>query len=95
MLIMLQGRKQVRLFGCRLPPLYPNPLGSKGRTVQASVDCDNPDLESHPLFAEAICHHAVLQPGDMYVIVCYILQYKCFNIFKSHIHVAQGHRTSL
>ncbi len=29
------GRKQVRLFGIDLDSLYPNPLGSHGKTVQS------------------------------------------------------------
>ena len=65
MLIMLQGRKHVHLYGCDPEPLYPNPLGSKGRTVQASVNCDKPDLESHPKFAEVQAYCCVLEPGEM------------------------------
>ena len=65
LLVMLQGSKQVRLLGCDPDPLYPNPKGSKGRTVQAAVDCDNPDLDEHPLFAGVTCYHSVLNPGEM------------------------------
>merc|ERR1719427_835225 len=63
---MIEGRKQIRLYSCEhLQQLYPNPLGSKGKTIQSQVDCDSPDLEKFPLFNEAVCHFAVLQPGDM------------------------------
>jgi len=33
-----------RLFGHNLSPLYPNPLGSHGKTIQSQVNCDTPDL---------------------------------------------------
>ena len=33
-----------RLFGHTLSPLYPNPLGSHGKTIQSQVNCDTPDL---------------------------------------------------
>jgi hypothetical protein len=36
-LAMIQGRKRVRLFGHDLDSLYPNPLGSQGKTVQSQV----------------------------------------------------------
>ena len=65
MLVMLQGTKYVRLFGCDIGPLYPNALGSKGRTIQAQVDCNNPDLEKHPLFEGTPCYHCELKPGEM------------------------------
>ena len=65
MLIMIKGRKQVRLFGCDMENMYPNTLGSKGRTVQSQVNCDNPDLEQHPMFKNAKCYYTTLTPGEM------------------------------
>lgn len=65
MLIMIEGRKQVRLFGCDMENMYPNQLGSKGRTVQSQVNCDNPDLELHPKFKHAKCQYTTLLPGEM------------------------------
>merc|ERR1711874_125751 len=64
-LVMIRGRKQVRLFGHDLDNLYPNPLGSEGKTVQSQVNCDNPDLAKFPLFSSAMCQHCVLSPGEM------------------------------
>jgi len=64
-LIMIQGRKQVRLFGIDIESLYPNPLGSHGKTVQSQVNCDNPDLERFPLFKNGKCEYCVLEPGEM------------------------------
>jgi len=64
-LVMIKGRKQVRLFGIDLNSLYPNPLGSHGKTVQSQVNCDNPDLEKFPLFQNAVCQYCVLEPGEM------------------------------
>ena len=64
-LIMVQGRKQVRLFGHDLESLYPNPLGSYGKTIQSNVNCDAPDLAKHPNFANAHCQYTILHPGEM------------------------------
>merc|ERR1719369_299843 len=64
-LVMIRGRKQVRLFGIDLDSLYPNPLGSHGKTVQSQVNCDNPDLERFPKFANAQCQFCILEPGEM------------------------------
>jgi len=38
MLMMIEGKKQVRLFSSLDHQLlYPNPLGSKGKTIQSQV----------------------------------------------------------
>lgn len=66
MLFLLSGEKRVRLFHWNyLEHLYPNPLGSKGRTIQATVDVDEPDFKKHPLFAQAVCEYGTLGPGDL------------------------------
>ena len=62
---MIRGRKRVRLYGCKVKPLYPNPLGSKGRTIQSQVDCDNPDYQKFPLFKDSQCSEYILESGDM------------------------------
>lgn len=64
-LIMVQGRKRVRLFGHDLESLYPNPLGSHGKTVQSQVISTRPDLEKFPNFRNSRCEHCVLEPGEM------------------------------
>jgi len=64
-LVMIQGRKQVRLFGIDIDSMYPNPLGSHGKTVQSQVNCDSPDFEKFPKFSNATCAHCILQPGEM------------------------------
>ncbi|ELU13249.1 hypothetical protein CAPTEDRAFT_186624, partial [Capitella teleta] len=64
LLIMLQGTKNVRLFGCDVPSMYPNAKGTKGRTVQSQVNCDEPDLKMHPLFEGTKCYHCTLKPGE-------------------------------
>ena len=63
---MIQGRKQLRLFGLdQLPNLYPNPIGSQGKTIQSQVNLDNPDLTKYPKFTDAQCQHCILHPGEM------------------------------
>lgn len=65
-LIMIQGRKQLRLFGLnQLQCLYPNPTGSQGKTIQSQVNLDSPDLDRFPLFREAECQHCILHPGEV------------------------------
>ena len=71
---------QVRLVGHSLAPLYPNPLGSQGKTIQSQViknpraiawitysqiNLDSPDHERFPLFKDATVEHCVLNPGEM------------------------------
>merc|ERR1711972_1296042 len=54
-----------RLVGHSLAPLYPNPLGSQGKTIQSQINLDLPDLEKFPLFKEATVEHCILSPGEM------------------------------
>lgn len=65
-LIILSGLKQVRLFSCEsIDRLYPNALGTKGRTIQSQVDCDNPDLVAHPGFEGVTCHYGQIRDGQV------------------------------
>ncbi len=63
--MIIQGQKEVRLFGCDMENMYPNALGTKGRTVQSQVNCDNPDLTEHPRVKNACCYYTTLRPGEM------------------------------
>lgn len=55
-LLVFKGQKRVRLFPAQdIDKLYPNPLGSKGKTIQSRVDCDDPDMEQYPMFRDAQC----------------------------------------
>eukprot|EP00053_Salpingoeca_punica_P007258 m.66767 g.66767 ORF g.66767 m.66767 type:complete len:355 (-) comp14067_c0_seq1:118-1182(-) len=66
MLLILNGRKTVRIFDdVNFRRLYPNPLGAKGRTLQAQVDCDNPDLEQFPDYADAEAYECTVSSGEM------------------------------
>eukprot|EP01121_Diplochlamys_sp_Union-15-3_P021656 TRINITY_DN8887_c0_g1_i1.p1 TRINITY_DN8887_c0_g1~~TRINITY_DN8887_c0_g1_i1.p1 ORF type:complete len:279 (+),score=42.77 TRINITY_DN8887_c0_g1_i1:264-1100(+) len=66
LLSIITGRKKVTLFSYNyLKHLYPNPLGSPGRTVQSQVNCDDPDLERFPLFEEVVREECILEPGEM------------------------------
>ena len=65
-LVMIQGRKQLRLFGLdQLSNLYPNPIGSQGKTIQSQVNLDSPDLTKYPKFKNAQCQYCILGPGEM------------------------------
>ena len=44
--------------------LYPNPLGSSGRTVQFQAASDEPDPERHPLARGLKCWEALVCPGQ-------------------------------
>ena len=65
-------RKQIRLFGIDLDNLYPNPLGSHGKTIQSQVNCDTPDLDKYPNFSRAQCQHCILHPGEMLFIPAFV-----------------------
>merc|ERR1719374_525260 len=67
-LVMIQGRKQIRLFGYdHLDALYPNPLGSYGKTIQSQVDLENVDIEKFPKFGSnsMTFQQTILYPGEM------------------------------
>ena len=76
-------RKQVRLFGIDLDNLYPNPLGSHGKTIQSQVNCDTPDLDKYPNFSRAQCQHCILHPGEMLFIPAFVWHQVIF-----HCHCA-------
>lgn len=66
-LIVLSGQKVVRLYpAAELERLYPNALGSKGKTIQSNVNCDDPDLTEYPKFRDATCYE-----------VCYL--FECYS----------------
>jgi len=66
MLFMIQGEKHVKLYSYNeFHKLYPNPLGSLGRTIQSQVNCSKPNLELFPDFGSVVCEVGVLRAGDM------------------------------
>ena len=77
---MIEFRKQVRLFGIDLDNLYPNPLGSHGKTIQSQVNCDNPDLVKYPNFAKALCQYCILEPGEMLFIPAFFWHQVTFQV---------------
>jgi hypothetical protein len=69
LLCVVRGRKLVRLYGCDVNAMKPNALGSKGRTVQSQIDCDNfarNELSEEQLakFKETTCFYCLLKEGD-------------------------------
>jgi len=65
-LIVFSGEKHVKLYSAAdLDNMYPNVLGSKGKTIQSSIDCSHPDLEKYPKFQDAVCHECWLGAGEM------------------------------
>jgi len=64
-LVILSGQKRVRLYGADIHNMYPNILGSKGKTIQSQVDCDCPDLDTFPKFNLAKCQECILNSGDV------------------------------
>ena len=65
---MIEGRKQLRLFGLDcLECMYPNPIGSQGKTIQSQVNLDHPDLNKYPKFKETHCHYCILHPGNNFL----------------------------
>jgi len=61
-----KGIKTVKLFSPeKFLALYPNPLGSPGRTIQSQVDLDSPNYDEFPLFSTATCDEGTLYSGDI------------------------------
>ena len=55
-LIVFSGEKHVKLYSaCHLDKMYPNALGSRGKTIQSSINCRDPDLEKYPKFKDVEC----------------------------------------
>lgn len=66
MLMMIEGEKEIKMFcSSDLLKLYPNALGSKGKTIQSQVDCNEPDYSRFPDFKDTICYHCNLHAGEM------------------------------
>ena len=68
--MVLRGRKTVRLYGCDVYPMMPNALGSKGRTLQSSINCDdfhknNFTPEQLERFKQVTCSYCLLKEGDL------------------------------
>lgn len=53
--------------------MYPNKLGSLGRTVQFQVSGDEPDFERHPLAGGLRCWEVVVSPGEQLFIPGYTI----------------------
>ena len=69
-LTVIRGRKLVRLYGCDVHAMLPNELGSKGRTIQSRIDCDDPrrsnlDEETFNKFKNTTCRYCVVKEGDI------------------------------
>lgn len=67
MLFVVSGEKRLKLYHYEyLEHMYPNPLGSKGRTIQSAVDVEATanNLKHQPLFSQVICDVGTLHAGD-------------------------------
>lgn len=65
-LCILSGKKKVYLYSYNhFFDLYPNPLGSKGRTIQSRINIAAPDENQFPNFKNAICEECDLVAGDI------------------------------
>ncbi|RNA34517.1 amiloride-sensitive sodium channel subunit beta [Brachionus plicatilis] len=69
MLTVVRGRKLVRLYGSNVYNMYPNELGSKGRTIQSQINCDqiqnNLNADILTRFKNTDCLYCLLKEGDM------------------------------
>lgn len=75
LLAPIVGRKRVRMWAPQdFERMYPNKLGSKGRTVQFQVNGDEPDFERrHPLAKGLRCWEATVEPGQMLFIPAFTI----------------------
>jgi hypothetical protein len=64
---VIEGRKLIRLYGCDVNAMNPNELGTKGRTIQSQIDCDNMhkyDIEVINKIKNVKCQYCLLRNGD-------------------------------
>lgn len=74
LLAPIVGRKRVRMWAPQdFERMYPNRLGSKGRTVQFQVNGDAPDFERHPLARGLRCWEVTVEPGQMLFIPAFTI----------------------
>ena len=74
LLAPIVGRKRVRMWAPQdFERMYPNKLGSKGRTVQFQVNGDEPDFERHPLAKGLRCWEVTVEPGQMLFIPAFTI----------------------
>jgi len=65
-LMVLKGEKRVRLYpAVYLQNLYPNALGSRGRTIQSNVNADNNWKNDFPNFENVKCYECTVKAGDL------------------------------
>ena len=70
----LIGRKHVRMWApADFSRMYPNKLGSKGRTVQFEVSGDNPDFERHPMARGLKYWDVTVHPGEILFIPAFVI----------------------
>eukprot|EP01052_Picozoa_sp_SAG31_P013336 SAG31_NODE_800_length_12014_cov_11.050608_5_plen_257_part_00 len=77
-LIPIRGKKRVRMWSAAdFQRMYPNPLGSKGRTVQFEVDSEKPDFTRHPRAAGPWTGggpwEVVVEPGQLLFIPAFTI----------------------
>eukprot|EP00472_Partenskyella_glossopodia_P001630 CAMPEP_0197533712 /NCGR_PEP_ID=MMETSP1318-20131121/44436_1 /TAXON_ID=552666 /ORGANISM="Partenskyella glossopodia, Strain RCC365" /LENGTH=253 /DNA_ID=CAMNT_0043090697 /DNA_START=62 /DNA_END=823 /DNA_ORIENTATION=- len=65
-LIILEGQKRVKLFSpSPVSRMYPNPLGSKGKTIQSRVILGENNEEKYPQFSEEGMIEVTVNAGEM------------------------------
>jgi hypothetical protein len=68
-LMVLKGRKIVRLYGSDVNAMMPNKLGAFGRTIQSQINCDilQKDLDNDVMksYQQTKCHYCLLKEGDL------------------------------
>lgn len=67
-LMVLKGRKIVRLYGSDVNAMMPNKLGAFGRTIQSQINCDilqNLDNDVMKSYQQTKCQYCLLKEGDL------------------------------
>mmetsp|Transcript_2712 Transcript_2712/g.3656 ORF Transcript_2712/g.3656 Transcript_2712/m.3656 type:complete len:734 (+) Transcript_2712:116-2317(+) len=98
LLIVLSGKKTVRLFPpSHLDEMYPNGLGSYGRTIQSQVDGigASPNLQQYPKFENVRGYETVLESGDMLYIPAFWWHQVCSNEMTLSINIFWGSQSFL
>jgi hypothetical protein len=85
----ITGKKECWLFAPdELERLYPFAIGGKNPALNCcAVDAEAPNFATHPLFADAVAEHAVVEAGDLlFIPVWWLHTFSHLGTFNSNVN---------
>lgn len=91
LLFLISGQKTIKLFHWSyLEEMYPNALGSKGRTIQSQVDLTDMDYKKYPLVRNVVAETCVLRPGDLLFIPAFYWHQVTSDVVSISVNIFYG-----